>query len=284
MYSQLGYGDRITPFGLTFLAAIVVAWWLARRNAGSAGIDGSHVDLLLPASLILGVAGAMLVSLILPADRMLAGETMQAGIRIRLYSVLALGAAAVFVYSRLAGLSCRRLLDVFALPTIAGLAVYRIGCFFAGCCWGDLVAGGHATPLAGQVHTLPFLDGLVGGVQYAAGSLPYEQHAALGLIEPGTAASLPVYPVQLYESGLLVLLLIALWRINQRRHPAGTVTALAVFAYALLRFFMEFIRADGHLVMANLTLPQLQSLLLLLGLSMLTWRARKHPGIAAAAK
>ncbi len=281
VYVDLESGDWVTPFGLTFLAAIAVAWLLARRNAAAVGIDGSHVDLLVPASLIVGIAGAMLLSMLMPVDQRMAGNSMQVDVRIRLYGVLACSAVAVFVYSRIVRISFRRLLDIFVLPTIAGLAVYRVGCFMAGCCWGDLVSGGHDTRLAPQVHTLPFLDGLSHGVQYGPGSLAHEQHMALGLIEPGAAASLPVYPVQLYESALLVVLLIAFLRFVARRPPAGTVTVIAVCAYALLRFFLEFIRADGYIVAANLSLPQLQSLLLLLSLVMLPWLARKPPCIAA---
>ncbi len=43
---------------------------------------------------------------------------MNHGIRIRLFGMLATGAVGVFVYSRIAKLSFRRLLDVFALPTL----------------------------------------------------------------------------------------------------------------------------------------------------------------------
>ncbi len=128
---------------------------------------------------------------------------------------------------------------------------------------------------------MPFLDGLVGGIKYGPGSLPHEQHIVLGLIEPGAASSLPIYPVQLYEAVLLILLLLTLWRFAERRPPAGTVTVITVCAYALLRFLLEFIRADGYIIIANLTLPQLQSLLLLLSIVMLPWLARRPPRIAA---
>ncbi|MBT8093005.1 MAG: prolipoprotein diacylglyceryl transferase [Gammaproteobacteria bacterium] len=269
IYSHFESGTWVTPFGLIFLAAIFVAWLLARRNATAAGIDGSHIDLLMPITIIVGVAGALLLSLVMPMDRMVAGDMMQTGVRARLFSILATGAVAVFIYSRIVKLSFRRLLDIFALPTIAGLMVHRVGCFLAGCCWGDVVSDGHVMSFATQVQTLPFLGGLTAGVQYPPGSLPYEQHVAMGLIEPGAVVSLPIYPVQLYEVALLLVLLLALWRLPGRGLPNGVLTVVVVCAYALLRFVIEYLRADGSIVLGNLTLAQLQCLVLLCSAALL---------------
>ncbi len=263
MYSYFESSTWVTPFGLIFLAAISAAWWLARRNAMAAGVDGSHIDFLIPLTIIVGVAGGTLLSMFMPMDHMVAGEMMNHGIRVRLFGMLATGAGAMFVYSYFSELSFRRLLDVFALPTIAGLMIHRMGCFLAGCCWGDIVPHQDVGSFASQVQTLPFLSGLSSGVQFPPGSLPYEQHLALGLIEPGALASLPVFPVQFYEAALLLLVLLALWRFPWRQYPGGTLAVIVVCVYAFLRFFIEYIRADGHIVMGNLTVTQLQCVLLL---------------------
>lgn len=265
MYSHFDSNTWVTPFGLVFLVAIFTAWLLARRNAVSINIDGSHIDLLIPVTIIVGIAGGTVLSLLMPIDQMIAGDRMQTGVRVRLFGMLATGAAALFVYSRIVKLSFRRLLDVFALPTLAGLMIHRIGCFLAGCCWGDIVSNEHATDFASQVQTLPFLSGLSTGVSYPPGSLPYQQHLALDLIEPSALASLPVYPVQLYEGALLLVLMLALWRFPWRRFPAGVLAVVVVCAYAFLRFFIEYLRADGPVVLGNMTVTQLQCLFLLLG-------------------
>jgi phosphatidylglycerol:prolipoprotein diacylglycerol transferase len=264
MYSYFDSYDFVTPFGLIFLGAIVVAWLLARRNAVSINIDGSHIDLLIPITIIVGVAGGALLSLAMPMDQMIAGEMMQTGVRIRLFGLVATGAVAVLIYSYIVRLSFRRLLDVFALPTLAGLTIHRVGCYLAGCCWGDVVSNDHSTSFAPQVQTLPFLSGLSNGVQFPPGSLPYEQHLAMGLIEPGALASLPVYPVQLYEGALLLVVLLALWGFPWRRFPNGVLAVLSVCIYAFMRFFIEYLRADGYIVLGKLTVTQLQCLVLLL--------------------
>lgn len=263
MYSHFSHDNWITPFGLIFIGAIFVAWSLARRNAVAIGIDGSHIDLLVPITIVTGLIGGTLVALAMPMDHMIAGEAMNHGIRIRLFGMLGTGAIALYVYSRFYGFSFRRLLDVFALPTLIGLMIHRVGCYMAGCCWGDIVAPPIEGALAAQVQTTSLLSGLVQGVQYPPGSLPYEQHLAMGLIGPDALASLPVYPVQLYEAALLLVIVLVLSRLDWRSQPRGTLAVLAVCAYAIARFALEYLRADGAIVIGNLTVTQLQCIVLL---------------------
>jgi phosphatidylglycerol:prolipoprotein diacylglycerol transferase len=263
MYSHFDATSWVTPFGLIFLGAIFTAWFFARRNATSIRLDPSHVDLLVPITIVVGIVGGTIVALFMPMDHMVAGEAMNHGIRVRLFGMLGTGAIGVFIYSRIVKLSFRRLLDVFALPTLAGLMVHRIGCFLAGCCWGDVVSHQDAGGFESQVQTTSFLQGFVQGVQYPPGSLPYDQHLAMGMIEPGAFASLPVYPVQLYEAGLLLVIILLLWRVPWRRSPRGTLAVLTICSYAIMRFFIEYLRADGHIVLGNLTVTQLQCIFLL---------------------
>ena len=263
MYSHFSSDIWVTPFGLIFIGAILVAWVLARRNATTSGIDGSHVDLLMPITIITGLIGGTLVALGMPMDHMVAGEAMNHGIRIRLFGMLGTGAIALFVYSRVCGFSFRHLLDVFALPTLVGLMIHRIGCYMAGCCWGDIVSHAVEGALAAQVQTTTLLSGIVQGVQYPPGSLPFEQHLAMGLIGPDAVASLPVYPVQLYEAALLLLIVLLLSRLDWRRQPRGTLTVLTVCAYAIIRFALEYLRADGAIVIGNLTITQVQCIVLM---------------------
>jgi phosphatidylglycerol:prolipoprotein diacylglycerol transferase len=263
MYSHFDSTTWVTPFGLIFIVAILTAWAYTRRNATISGIDATHIDLLMPIAVIVGIAGGTVVAMLMPMDHRVAGEMMNNGVRLRLFGMLATGAVAVFIYSRLNKLSFRQLLDIFALPTMAALMIHRFGCFLAGCCWGDLVSHEAKTNLATQVQTLPFFNGLSGGVQYPPGSLPFEQHVALGLIEPGALASLPVVPVQLYEAALLFVVLLVLWRFPWREYPKGTLVVLVTCTYAIMRFFIEYLRADGSIIVGNMTVTQLQCLLLL---------------------
>lgn len=239
MYSHFDATTWVAPYGLIFLAAITLAWWLARRNARSVDIDSSHIDLLMPIAISAGVAGGTVIALLLSVDD---------GVRVKLFAVVGFGAAALFFYSRFTKLPFRRLLDVFALPVVAALMVHRVGCFLAGCCWGKIVGGG-----------LPATT----GVQYPPNSFAYEQHLNAGLIGSGALSSLPVHAVQLYEAGLLLVLLLILSRVPWRRLAAGTITILTVCSYVLIRFFLEYLRADSEVVLGNLTVIQLQCIVLM---------------------
>jgi phosphatidylglycerol:prolipoprotein diacylglycerol transferase len=277
VYSHFDSNLWVTPFGLIFIVAIMTAWAYARRNALLGRVDASHIDLLMPVTVIFGVAGGTVVAIFMPMDHMVAGEMMNHGIRIRLFGMLATGAVAMFIYSRLTHLSFRRLLDIFALPTLVGLMIHRFGCFLAGCCWGDVATSDSVGSFASQVQTLPFINSLTSGVQYPPGSLPFQQHLALGLIEPGALASLPVVPVQLYEAALLFIIVLALCRFPWRNYPRGTIAVVVTCVYASMRFFIEYLRADGHIVIGNLTITQLQCVLLLCSIVLLPGML-KRPG------
>jgi prolipoprotein diacylglyceryltransferase len=97
MYSHFDNDLWVTPFGLVFLSAILAAWLYARYNATASGIDGSHVDLLIPVTVIVGVAGGTVIAILMPMDHLVAGEAMNHGIRVRLFVCSACWPAAVWL-------------------------------------------------------------------------------------------------------------------------------------------------------------------------------------------
>ena len=268
---QLISDDWITSFGVIFVAAAILMWWWSRKIAVSLDVDSSHMDLLVPLALFAGVVGGALLTFLAPMDRNLAGEALQTWLRIRFFGMAFSGAIVVFIYSRLANFSFRSLLDILALPTIGALFVHRFGCLVAGCCWGDIavhtqeLAAIADTSLGVQVQTLHWLAGdwFASGIHYSPGTFAFEQHLAMGLIEPAAAASLAVHPVQMYEAFGLLIMMLCFWRTPLDYYPRGTVAATIVGVYAGLRFFLEYIRADGNIVLGNLTMTQVQCVVLL---------------------
>jgi phosphatidylglycerol:prolipoprotein diacylglycerol transferase len=290
MHYHEGTEHLVTVFGMLFVAALIVFWLLARRNATRIGIDPSHIDLLLPLSIIGGIIGGTLLSMLMPEDRQVAGEMLQVDTRIRLFGLVISGAVVVFIYSRVAKQSFRTLLDVLAMPTLAALIVHRCGCFLAGCCWGDIsvtdpwLSSIATTDLGRQVQTLPWLAGewVKTGVTYGPGTFPFQQQVAIGLIDVHATRSLPVHPVQLYEAALLGVFLLLFGRLRLDRYPAGSIALLTMAAYALIRFVMEYLRADGNIAFGILTATQLQCIALLVlatGLGMISRHATHHQRI-----
>jgi phosphatidylglycerol:prolipoprotein diacylglycerol transferase len=257
MHPYLGNQDWLTCYGLFLIIALVTCWWLARRAAARSGLDPSHVDLVLPLAFIVGAACVALV----------------AGPRIRLYPLIFGCTGALFAYSLVTKQSFRTLLDIFALPTIAAIAIQRIGCFLAGCCWGDVAVHDGwldviaRTGLGHQLQTLPWAAGdwVVTAVQFPAGSLAWQQHLAAGLVTADALLSLPVHPTQLYESVLLLPVILVLSRLRRHELPAGSVALAAFVAYGLVRFGLEYLRADNVMFVGKLTLPQVASAALACG-------------------
>ena len=254
MYPYLGNQDWLTSYGLFLIIALTTCWWLARRAAASKGLDPSHIDLALPLAFIIGAACIALF----------------AGPRIRLYPLIFGCTAALFAYSLVAKLSFRALLDVFALPVVAAIVIQRIGCFLAGCCWGDVAVHDGwldviaRTGLGHQLQTLPWAAGdwVVTAVQFPAGSPAWQQHIAAGLVTADAPVSLPVHPTQLYESVLLLPVILLLQRLERRELPAGSLALAAFAAYGFVRFGLEYLRADSLMFIGNQTLPQLMSAVL----------------------
>ena len=272
MFPDLGNHGWITSYGLFLLLACLTCWWLARLGARRAGLDPTHMDLLVPAAIAAG-----LLAVVLLTDS-----------RVRVFPLIAGGMSAVFIYSRLTRRSLRQLLDILAIPTLSALLVQRFGCFLAGCCWGDVAVHDDwltvigSTSLGAQLQTFPWAAGdwVVTAVTFPAGSFAYEQHLAAALITDDELRSLPVHPTQLYEA---VLLLPAIWmlrRVRRGQQAAGTV-ALAGFAvYGLVRFGLEFLRADNALIVADLSAPQLMSAMMLAAaLVLMRFNPARRPGL-----
>ncbi len=100
--------------------------------------------------------------------------------------------------------------DSFAVPVAASIAVGRLGCFVAGCCYGSPTA-------------MPW--GVV-----------FEQHGALAR-----------HPTQLYESAFHALTAIGLYQLQRRGLFRGNLFKLYIIAYAAFRFATEFIREEQPL-------------------------------------
>jgi len=109
----------------------------------------------------------------------------------------------------------------YALP--AAVAVQSVGCFFYGCCYG--------TP-----SMLPW------AVRYPVMSLAHYHQFESGLIKYGDTLSLPVHPVQLYQTAGALLVLLLVFLLRRRWKARGSLLLSSVFFFSLIRFIIEFFR------------------------------------------
>ena len=164
MYPGFPALDWITPYGMMLVMACTAAWWLARRRAMTTGLDPTHIDLALPLAFVAGAFFAGAMGWFLSSEQQVAGDAYLAEGRLRLYAVVVVVLPVLFAYCRIAGLSFRRFADVVAVPALAFMAVIRIGCFLAGCCFGDLAADSGRLALVKdpgvrlQLQTIPSLQ------------------------------------------------------------------------------------------------------------------------------
>ena len=128
----------------------------------------------------------------------------------------------------------------------------RLGCFSAGCCWG-------------KPTTLPW------GVKFTE----------LGHEITGVPIDAPLHPTQLYESfSMLIVFFFLLW-LHKHKRFSGQVILLYALIYAVIRFLIEFVRADprgdvfGLTSLTGLSTSQLISIVVGLGalvLLIVRWR------------
>ena len=138
-------------------------------------------------------------------------------------------------------------------PGIAlGIAIARLGCFCAGCCWGK------PTDVAWAVT---FTD-------------PYAQRVV------GVPLNAGLHPTQLYESALAALLCATLLWLWRRRAFPGQIFAAFLLLYGAGRFVLEFWRDDprGPFFFGGaLSTPQLVSIGLFVLGGWIWLRQRRQP-------
>jgi phosphatidylglycerol:prolipoprotein diacylglycerol transferase len=131
----------------------------------------------------------------------------------------------------------------FAIPL--GLAWGRLGCFLAGCCFGE-------------VCHLPW------AASFPAFSPASELHARTHRIASQSLPSLPVHPTQLYESiGSLAIALLAYLVVVPRKRYDGQVFLFFIASYSVLRGLLEILRDDDRGGVLGLSTSQLISIVLL---------------------
>jgi phosphatidylglycerol:prolipoprotein diacylglycerol transferase len=245
---------------------------LARWRAVRLGIAGRHIDnisLLIPP---ISLFGARFFSWLFYQPKgtgFIEGMTMDGG-GLVFYGGLVFAALAGVTYTLARRLPLREMVDSLAAPVVLGLAIGRVGCFLAGCCWGDLcvdrktMAGIHDPGLAFKVQTFSTISqpGFPLAVQYPAHTGAHQQHVRLKLIDHDSPRSLPVHPVQLYEALLALALAFVLHSNFQRRRNPGDVFWAMLIGYGLIRFAVEFFRADNSPAYGGLTISQVISIAL----------------------
>src|SRR2546423_7618321 len=196
MYPRLLELGPITvyTYGVLLAAAYLLGLKLAMVRAKSRGLDQTRVLDLGIYIIISALVGAKLLLLVTdfrsfvnnPSE--LLSLARSGGV---FYGGLILAVVVALWYIRRIGLPLWTTCDVFAPGIALGHVVGRMGCFFAGCCYGKPTT----VPWA-----ITFTD------PFAAANV-------------GTPLNIPLHPTQLYEAGAEALILIVLLVTERKGRP-----------------------------------------------------------------
>jgi phosphatidylglycerol:prolipoprotein diacylglycerol transferase len=248
-------------YGLMVALGFLVALWLAARLSVQSGINPDKATNLGIYATVAAILGAKLL-LVLSDISYYAARPRE------IFSIATLQAGGVFFgglvaalavaawYMRRAGLPPLRTADAFAPAVALGHGIGRIGCFLAGCCWGEPASVPWAV-----TFTDPKARELVG-------------------VPLGT----PLHPTQLYEAGAEFLIFALLLSRFRRPHTEGGILGLYLILYPAFRFVIEFWRdrGDGSFPFGGpVSVTQWLALLLMAGGAyLLVRRPRERDAIA----
>ena len=236
-------------YGVMIAIGILAAFWMSERNAKKLGLDNEKIDNMIFCIIIFGYVCAKLLYCIVEYKQFLQDP------------LSVLGSGGWVVYGGILGgiltawIYCRRQKWDFMtyanllFPSLALAQGFgRIGCFFAGCCYGKAAPGGF-------------------GVTFPTDSL----------CPVGTA----VIPTQLLMSlGDFIIFAVLYRNLFRGKHPEDTA-ALYMMLYSLGRFLIEFLRGDPRGSVGPLSTSQFISVFLFLGGAWLLWHRQKKTEIIA---
>ena len=253
MYPRLLELGPITvyTYGVLLAAAYLLGLKLAMVRAQARNLDHTRVLDLGIYIIISALLGAKLLLLVTDWRTFTSspGELLtlvrSGGV---FYGGLIVAVAVSLWYIQRVGLPLWTTCDVFAPGIALGHVIGRLGCLFAGCCYG-------------KPTSLPW--GITFTDPFAAANV-------------GTPLNTPLHPTQLYEAGAEALILIILLATESRgRRFAGRTFWLYMLLYAVSRFIVEIFRGDPRGNVGVFSTSQFISVLLApLAIAMLVYLSR----------
>lgn len=215
------FGRMIPTYGMCMAAGVMTTCTFACIRAHKKGLSAEDLIIIAASAMLGAITGAKLLYDIVSFGVIGSIKMITAG-RINelvsnagyvFYGGMLGGIIGTYVISLLTGIKTEKYYTS-TIPFIpVGHAIGRIGCFLAGCCYGKP----SSLPIA--VHF---------------------PHAVSGL-SPETA----VIPTQLIEAVLNIAIAIYLFVKYGDRSDSGSILIEYVVLYAVMRFFLEFLRGDS---------------------------------------
>lgn len=208
-------GLTIYPYGMMIGIGLILAILTFVKRCKNSGLDeDSSFNLALTVG-ICGILGAKLLYILLELPKVIEDPSIlikEFSTGFVFYGGVILGVLTGYIYIRIKKWDFLKMLDL-AIPSVPLAHGFgRIGCFFAGCCYGK--------------ETDSFL-----GMEF--NNSPFAPH------------NVSLYPTQIMSSiGNFIIFLVLLWYDKNKREKDGQTGALYLILYSIFRFLIEFLRGD----------------------------------------
>lgn len=239
----------LTSFGVMMALSFLAGFQVIRVELRRRGKDEQLAGDILLGALIGGIVGAKLYYVLLnwplTVRDPLGMLTSRSGLV--WYGGLIGGSLAVIWMIRRAGQTVAEMADVVAPALALSYAVGRMGCF--------LVGDDYGRPTDSWL-----------GIEFPNGAPPSTAgnlRRAFGVDIPAEIPDsqvLAVYPTQLFEVGISLLIFFVLWRLRFRDRKPGWLFSLWLVLAGAERLFVEFFRAKDDRFFGVLSLAQIISI------------------------
>jgi len=254
-------GFPVFTYGVLLAAAYLLGLQFAIVRGRQRGLDPNRTMDLGIWIIISALVGAKLLLLVVEWDtftrdwRELLTLARSGGV---FYGGLIAAVAVALWYLRRHHMPMWTVTDAFAPGIALGHVIGRLGCLFAGCCFGRQTDVPWAITFRNE---------------YAAQNV-------------GTPLNVPLHPTQLYEAGAELLILAILLATERKGRPfPGRTFWGYMFMYGISRFVIEFYRGDARGLVGALSTSQFVSVLIipisLVMLYLLSRRTTPEPKVAA---
>jgi phosphatidylglycerol:prolipoprotein diacylglycerol transferase len=245
-------GFPVYTYGVMLAAAYLLGLQFALRRARRLGLDPNRVMDLGIWIIVAALVGAKLLLLVVEWDVYsrswadLMTLVRSAGV---FYGGLIVAVLVAMWFMWRYRMPIWSVSDVFAPGIALGHVIGRLGCFFAGCCFGRPADVPWAVTFTSE---------------YAARNV-------------GTTINQPLHPTQLYEAGAeLIILGLLLWLERRGRAFPGRTFWGYMLLYAISRFVIEFYRGDPRGTMGMFSTSQVISLAIVpVSIAMLLYLGRR---------